>query len=104
MTTPTTVLGDSIEALLVDPRGEELAPTVQPPRLERVGGASLGLLDNTKWNAAALLQRIAGHLDRDRGLAGTELYRKPSWGQPASDALCQKIADECQAVITASAD
>lgn len=100
----TANVGEGVQALLVDPLGKELTPTVQPPRLEHVAGVSLGLLDNTKWNAGSLIHRIAGHIDRERGLGGIRQYRKPSWGQPATDELCRQIASECQAVITASGD
>lgn len=91
-------------AALVDPRGEKLELTVEAPRPDGLAGQRLGLLDNTKWNARLLLEQIAANLVREVGLASTTTYRKPSWGQLASDELCNKIAAECDVVLTASGD
>lgn len=88
----------------VDPRGDELSPSYQSPKPTALSGIRLGLLDNTKWNAVRLLQGVAERIDKQHGLAEVIAFSKPSWGQPAEESLNDRIAADCQAVITASGD
>lgn len=82
-----------------DPRGTRklnVAPVAaRPPSL---AGLSIGILDNGKENADALLERTAGAL-RERG-ATIVFARKPSFSRPAPDDVIDTLA-HCRAVVTA---
>lgn len=90
--------------LLVDPVGAVVKPEVDAPRPGPLSGLTLGLLDNTKWNAATLLSMVAEEIRLQVPLNEVRVYRKPTWGQPISEDLRRTIAEECQAVVTASGD
>jgi hypothetical protein len=48
-----------------DPRGVvEAAPMTAAPRVKKLEGLRLGLLDNTKWNANKLLRGVRDRLAR----------------------------------------
>jgi hypothetical protein len=82
-----------------DPRGTvgaEEKPLA--PRVARLDGLRLGILDNTKWNANKLLRRL-----RDELLAAN-YYRKESFSRFADPALLQKIRAENHVVVTAIGD
>lgn len=98
------VADQDIQKLLVDPQGQVVTPEVDAPRPESLAGLTLGLLDNTKWNAGALLAMVAEEIGKEAPLKEVRVYRKPTWGQPISEDLRRTIAEECQAVVTASGD
>ena len=71
---------------LLDPTGdsERAADTTLAPRLRRL---TVGLLGNTKPNAAVLLSDVAAELKRAHGAAGLrhvhqELFRDAGRGEP----------------------
>ena len=72
------------------------------PRLEKLKGVTIGLLDISKPRGDVFLDRLEGHL-QERG-ANTKRYRKPTFTKPAPIDLRQQIASECDAVVEALAD
>lgn len=84
---------------IYDPRGTRDAATVtMAPRLRTLAGATIGLLDNGKENADALLSR-ARELLKARG-ARIVMASKPSFSRVAPDAVLDELA-HCNAVVAA---
>ncbi len=88
---------------LLDPTSES-APAVRErlERVEKLEGATIGLLDISKARGDLFLDRLEQRL-RDAG-AHTKRYAKPTFTKPAPVDLRQQIAVECGAVIEALAD
>lgn len=88
---------------LLDPTGEK-EPIARPraPRLSRVSGKTLGLLDISKPRGDVFLDRLSELLVA-RG-ARVERFRKPTFTKPAPLDLRQQIHAKCEAVIEALAD
>lgn len=88
-----------------DPRGVvEVAPLATSPRVRKLEGLRLGLLDNTKWNANKLLRELRDQLQSGHQLAATNYYRKESFSRFADPALLEKIRAESDIVVTAIGD
>jgi len=88
-----------------DPRGTVgAADAPLSPRLPALAGIRLGVLDNTKWNAGALLRRTVARLQEGHALAAVRTYEKASFSRPADDTLIRRIAEEVDAVVTAIGD
>jgi len=90
--------------LLVDPtqQAAELATTwaARPPDLR---GLRLGLVQNTKHNAAELLEEVEAYLRDELAPAKVNRYAVPAT-LPAADELLDRIAAECDLVIEAVGD
>lgn len=80
------------EALL-DPTGDDTAAaeTGAAPRLRSLRGKRLALVDNTKPNAALLLEMVADDLRRHHGIASAEVYTKGYFGTPVEESQIQRI-------------
>jgi hypothetical protein len=88
-----------------DPRGSVAAEERSPaPRLARLEGVRLGILDNTKWNANKLLRQLRDDLQGKYGLTAVNYYRKESFSKFADPALLREIAGANDAVVTAIGD
>jgi len=89
--------------IILDPTNER-GPRTRPraPRLARLDGATLGLLDISKPRGDIFLNRLAGLLEQ-RG-ARIVRFRKPTFTKPAPQDLRQEIHAKCVAVIEALAD
>ena len=88
-----------------DPRGiVEAQPLAPAPRVGRLEGLRVGLLDNTKWNANKLLRGLRERLAGRHGLGAVSYYRKDSFSLNAAPELIARIAAECDAVVTAIGD
>jgi hypothetical protein len=93
------------EAIL-DPTGLAGAPRVASlaPRVHSLNGLRLGLLDNTKANAAAVLQTVAAELRAQHHLGQVSTYTKSYFGTPVEEDRAQEIAQSCDAVIAGVGD
>lgn len=91
---------------LLDPTGHDTgtADTTLAPRPTTLRGLTIGLLDNTKPNAAVLLQQIADHLRQRHGAGPARTYAKGYFGTPMTDDTLKQLTDECDLVITAVGD
>ena len=88
-----------------DPRGRIETQTLpRAPRVPDLSGLRLGVLDNTKWNARALLERVMTHLRTEHGLATVEYYRKQSFSKNAAPELIERIARANDLALTAIGD
>ena len=88
-----------------DPRGSvEAAPLTPAPRIRKLQGLRLGLLDNTKWNANRLLRGVRDRLAEKHAFRAVNYYRKESFSLAASPALIAEIAADNDLVVTAIGD
>ncbi len=88
-----------------DPRGA-VAATPQPiaPRVERLDGLRLAVLDNTKWNAGKLLRKVTEKLVAVHPFGAVTYYRKESFSRAAAPELIDDIAAGNDIVLTAIGD
>ncbi len=88
-----------------DPRGVvEAAPLATAPRVKKLQGLRLGLLDNTKWNANKLLRGVRDRLAQKHAFGAVNYYRKESFAAAAAPELLGRIAADNDVVITAIGD
>ena len=88
-----------------DPRGVvEAAPLATAPRVKKLEGLRLGLLDHTKWNANKLLRGLRDRLSAGHRLSGVNYYRKESFSKSAAPELIAEIARNNDIVLTAIGD
>ena len=69
-----------------------------------LAGLRLGILDNGKPNAAALMQRMAEQLSARMNLELVGVFRKGTAATPCEEPLLGEIAEACDLVLTGSAD
>jgi hypothetical protein len=93
------------EAIL-DPTGqsERSAAAVLAPRVRDMRGIRLGLLDNTKANAARVLETVAELLRAQHHVGDVTTYAKSYFGTPVEDDRAREIAQSCDAVIAGVGD
>jgi len=88
-----------------DPRGVvEAAPHAVSPRVKKLEGLRLGLLDNTKWNANKLLRGLRDRLAHEHAFKAVNYYRKESFSRAAAPELLAEIAAQNDIVLTAIGD
>ena len=89
--------------VVLDPTSER-TPAVRArlPRLAKLDGLRLGLLDISKPRGHVFLDRLEQHLTA-RGVQ-VQRFTKPTFTKPAPIDLRQQIATTCDAVIEALAD
>jgi hypothetical protein len=88
-----------------DPRGVmDAAPMTMSPRVKKLQGLRLGLLDNTKWNANKLLRGARDRLAQKHAFGAVNYYRKESFAAAAAPDLLDRIAAENDIVLTAIGD
>jgi hypothetical protein len=88
-----------------DPRGGVTAtPLPIAPRVERLEGLRLAVLDNTKWNAGKLLRRTTDRLSTEHRFGAVNYYRKDSFSREAAPELVDTIARDNDVVLTAIGD
>ena len=93
----------SEDRTLLDPTSERsLAIRPRAPRLEKIEGATIGLLDISKPRGDLFLNRIEERI-RERG-GEVIRYAKPTFAKAAPANLRHEIATQCDAVIEALAD
>lgn len=88
-----------------DPRGTvEAKPVPVAPRVKRLEGMRLAILDNTKWNANKLLRALRDGLTAGHRLGAVNYYRKESFSKNAAPGLIAQITRENDIVLTAIGD
>ena len=88
-----------------DPRGVvEATPMTTAPRVRKLEGLRLGLLDNTKWNANKLLRGVRDRLAERHGFSAVNYYKKESFSLSATPGLIAEIAANNDIVVTAIGD
>jgi len=84
---------------LVDVLGKQLAP-----RVESLDGLRLAVLDNTKWNAAKLLDSVVALLSEKIRFSQINRYKKETFTKPAAPELIRDIAANNDIALIAIAD
>jgi hypothetical protein len=74
------------------------------PRLEGLTNKRIGLLDNSKTNAAALLAHVGEALIQRHGAARVFARTKLIYSRIAPPELIEELAANCDAVVTAIGD
>ena len=88
-----------------DPRGTvEANPVSVAPRVRKLEGLRLAILDNTKWNASKLLRAVRERLYAGHTFSVVNYYRKESFSKNAAPELLAEIAGENDIVVTAIGD
>lgn len=92
--------------VVFDPRGEvDAEPQPLAPRPGSLRDLRVGVLDNSKWNAGALLRHVVDMLEREAGPFGAvTTYKKDSFSSNAAPELIGRIAAKEDVVITAIGD
>ena len=91
---------------LLDPTGfdERSADTTLAPRPASVRGLRVGLLENTKPNAAPLLANLGRELQRRHDAATAVMFAKSYFGTPVEESLIQRILGNCDFVLAGVGD
>ena len=92
---------------VLDPTGLRTARAVDDtlaPRRGDLTGARIGLLENTKHNAALLLDELAGHLEREYGAQAVLRRTKTAFALPMPDELRDEFVASCDVVLVGVGD
>ena len=95
---------------ILDPTGRAGVTTAPRARLELarrrpvLSGLRLGLMDNTKHNAALLLAEIGSLLASEHGATVTVEGTKANFAAPAPEDLVDRYREACDVVITGVGD
>jgi len=100
------VIGSGERETLLDPTGgdDASADSALAPRLRSLAGLRVGLLDNTKPNAAVLLAAVADELRRDWGVESSTVYAKGYFGTPVEESQIRAITQQCDFVVAGIGD
>lgn len=92
--------------VILDPTGasERAAAATLAPRVRRLDGIRLGLLDNAKANAALVLETLAAQLRAQHHIGEVTTYTKSYFGTPVEEDRALQIAQSCDAVIAGVGD
>ena len=74
------------------------------PRVPELSGIRLGLLDNAKANAAAVLETLAAQLRAQHHVGEVTTFTKSYFGTPVEEDRALEIAQSCDAVIAGVGD
>ncbi|MFW3169027.1 UGSC family (seleno)protein [Geodermatophilus sp. CPCC 206100] len=93
---------------ILDPTGQtttRIGSSALAPRRTDLSGVRLGLLENTKHNAALLLDELAAMLQSEHGASTTVLRRtKTAFALPLPEAALDELVAECDVVLTGVGD
>jgi hypothetical protein len=92
---------------VLDPTGVTAARVTDAtlaPRPADLSGLRIGLLENTKHNAALLLDELAGHLEREHGARAVLRRTKTAFALPMPDELRKEFVAECDVVLVGVGD
>src|SRR5207248_9676965 len=79
-------------------------PAPRAPRRRDLRGATVGLLVNTKQNAAPFLDEVGRLLIAEHGATGTMARTKVNFAAPAPDDLVKEMTTDCDVVVTGIGD
>jgi hypothetical protein len=92
---------------ILDPTGRARARTTDATLAARpagLTGARIGLLDNTKHNAALLLEELAGHLEREHGAVTVLRRTKTAFALPMPEELRAEFLAACDVALVGVGD
>ena len=85
-------------------RGHQGSRALHAPRRRDLRGATVGLLVNTKQNAAPFLDEVGRLLIAEHGATGTMARTKVNFAAPAPDDLVKEMTTACDVIITGIGD
>ena len=95
---------------ILDPTGRDSRTSAPAPGLDLaprrsdLSGARVGLMDNTKHNAALLLAEIGKLLASEHGATVTVRATKANFAAPAPEDLVERYRASCDVVLTGVGD
>src|SRR5579859_4001293 len=94
---------------ILDPTGLSDRPDTNPaftlaPRPADLSGVKIGLLENGKQNARALLENVAEILRERHGAGEATLRRKEIFSKPAPPELVDELSSQADVVVIAVGD
>ena len=93
---------------ILDPTGATVTATkprpARAPRRRNLRGTTVGLLVNTKQNAAPFLDEVGRLLIAEHGATGTMARTKVNFAAPAPDDLVKEMTTSCDVIITGIGD
>ncbi len=92
---------------LLDPTGEGDLGTntsLAQPRPQSLAGLTVGLLENTKPNAAVLLHAVGRELQDKYGVREVRMFRKGYFGTPVEESVVQQMLHNCDFAVAAIGD
>src|SRR5262245_44194403 len=97
-----THVSSNRDVRVYDPRGVvTVTPRPVAPRVDRLEGLRLAVLDNTKWNASRLLRKATERLTATHQLGPVTYHRKESFSRVAAPELVDRIVASSDVVLTA---
>src|ERR1700751_4409565 len=85
-------------------RGHQGSRAPHAPRRRDLRGATVGLLVNTKQNAAPFLDEVGRLLVQQHGASGTMARTKVKFAAPAPEDLIKEVTTACHGISTGSGD
>lgn len=92
---------------ILDPTGTTATRTTRTPRAPRrrdLRGATVGLLVNTKQNAAPFLDEVGRLLVDEHGAKAIMARTKVNFAAPAPEELIKEMTTDCDVIITGIGD
>jgi len=88
-----------------DPRGiVEAQPMGLAPRVRKIDGLRLAILDNSKWNCNKMLRGVRDELQKKHKLAAVNYFTKDSFSSNASPEQIAEIVANHDIALTAIGD
>jgi len=88
-----------------DPRGiVEAQPMSLAPRVKKIDGLRLAILDNSKWNCNKMLRGVRDELQKKHKLAAVNYFTKDSFSSNAAPEMVAEIVANHDIVLTAIGD
>jgi hypothetical protein len=88
-----------------DPRGIiETQPMALAPRVKKIDGLRLAILDNSKWNCNKMLRGVRDELQKKHKLATVNYFTKDSFSSNAAPELIAEIVANHDIALTAIGD
>lgn len=95
-------------ATIIDPtagaRHPAAPPAEEPATVDGLRGLRIGLLDNTKRNAAQILDAVGRELDTAHRLGEIVRRRKPNFAMPLTSDEVEDLVAACDAVVIGVGD
>jgi hypothetical protein len=98
---PNAILDPTGRAGMPSPAGQALPLAPRPTDL---AGLRIGLLENSKHNAALLLDEIGALLVAEHAAASTVMTTKQNFAAPVSGDVVERYRGDCDVVITGVGD
>ncbi|WP_369138808.1 UGSC family (seleno)protein [Modestobacter versicolor] len=99
-----TAVFDRIIDPTVGPPGDARSRTALAPRPGDLSGLRLGLLVNTKRNAAEFVEEVTSVLSSQHGMTPVMTRTKPSIVHPAPDEMVAELREACDVVVVGVGD